>query len=188
MDRSAKPTEDCLFIDPLKEGVLKLHNITSQGSNKKGGIISAYNVTDKNQKISFKPLDIPDIDENENYWIYDYIKKKVQSVKKNETFNEEIESGGFGWYIILPETDKSTCFGLIDKYVSFRAVENIIDNEKSQVNIIHETGTVGWATKKVAKRVLINDIDVTKEVKQNGDFYTVSITEQNKNEVLILEW
>ena len=32
MDRSAKPTEDCLFIDPLKEGVLKLQNVASWGS------------------------------------------------------------------------------------------------------------------------------------------------------------
>lgn len=77
MDRSAKPTDDCLFVNPLEIGVLKLHNVTSWGSNQKGGIISAHNITKKTQNVSFKPMDIFDLEVCENYWVYDYLKKKV---------------------------------------------------------------------------------------------------------------
>ena len=35
MDRSAKPTEDCVFSDPLEGGVLKLHNVAPWGGDKK---------------------------------------------------------------------------------------------------------------------------------------------------------
>ena len=38
MDRAAKPTEDCVFTDPLTNGVLKLHNVASYGEKKAGGI------------------------------------------------------------------------------------------------------------------------------------------------------
>lgn len=156
--------------------------------DKKGGIIVSHNITNKTQKVSFKPNDIPDLEKSENYWVYDYLKKKVQSIKRTDTYNDELESNIFGWYIILPENGKSTCFGLLEKYVSFKAVESIVDEDKTQVNVLHETGTVGWATKTPAKRVIINGIDVTHDVKQNGEFYTVVHKQKNSKEVIILEW
>ncbi|KAK8836219.1 hypothetical protein M9Y10_039851 [Tritrichomonas musculus] len=188
MDRSAKPTEDCLFIDPLKEGVLKLHNVTSWGQKKKGGIISAYNVSPSNQKVSFTPSDIPDIEKSDRYWIYNFIKKNVVSLGKNEAFSDDIESGGFGWYVILPETGNIDCFGLIDKYVCFQAVENITENGNTQTVVLHATGTVGWASKKAAKKVVLNGSDVTKDVKQNGEFFTLNIPENDAKAVLTFEW
>lgn len=154
----------------------------------KGGIISCHNITNDQQKFSFKPSDIPDIENNENYWIYDYLKNKVQLIKREETYNDELKVNEFGWYIILPEIEKFTCFGLLDKFVSFKAVESIINNENSQVNIILNTGTVGWASKQSAKKVLINGIDHTSEVKQNGEFYSISLPSNKSKEILILEW
>ena len=188
MDRSAKPTEDCLFINPLKEGVLKLHNITRFGGKRIGGIISAYNVSGQQQKVTFSARDIPDIEVSEHYWIYDFIKKKVQFFGKNDKFNDEIESGGFGWYVILPEVEHLTCFGLLDKYVGFQAVESIVENNNTQIIVLHSTGTVGWASKQAAKKVIVNNVDLTKEVKQNGDFYTISVPENDSKEVIIIEW
>lgn len=44
MDRSAKPAQDCIFSDPMKEGVLKLHNIASYGDKKTGGM-AVFNLT-----------------------------------------------------------------------------------------------------------------------------------------------
>ena len=188
MNRSAKPTEDCLFVDPLKEGVLKIHNIASWGENRIGGIIAAYNLTNKKQNVSFKVKDIPDIEASERYWIYDSIKKKVLSLGSDESFNDEIEATKFGWYIILPQIENGSCFGLINKYVSFKAVESIDNKENLQVITLHETGTVGWASKKPAKKVSINGVDVTKEVKSNGEFYTVELPENPKKEIVVIEW
>lgn len=35
MERSAKPTADCIFTDPMKSGVLKLTNVAAHGQKKK---------------------------------------------------------------------------------------------------------------------------------------------------------
>lgn len=131
---------------------------------------------------------LPDIEKSDRYWIYNFIKKNVVSLGKNEAFSDEIESGGFGWYVILPETGNIDCFGLIDKYVCFQAVENIVENGNTQTVVLHETGTVGWASKKAAKKVLINGVDATKDVKQNGEFYTITLPEGEAKEVLTFEW
>ena len=109
-------------------------------------------------------------------------------MKRNETYNDEIDSNNLGWYIVLPQFEKWTCCGLLDKYVGFKAVECIIDNEKTQVIVIHETGSVGWAAKNAAKKVTINGIDETNNVKQNGEFYTVNIKQKHTKGVLVLEW
>lgn len=66
--------------------------------------------------------------------------------------------------------------------------ENVVETPNSQVITLHESGTVGWASKKPAKKVTINGVDSTKDVKQNGEFYTVTIQESNQKETLILEW
>lgn len=190
MNRSAKPTEDCMFIDPLKEGILKLHNVCSWGGkeNNKGAIISAYNLTNKKQKSSFKVDDIPDIEHADRYWIYDYLNKKVHSLGKKDAFEIEIESNEYGWYLILPETDDVTCFGLINKYVSSKAVESIANSPNTQVVVLHETGIVGWASKKSIKRVTVNGVDKTKDVKTNGDFHTIELPENESKEVVIFEY
>lgn len=77
---------------------------------------------------------------------------------------------------------------MLDKYVCFKAVECIVDSEKTQVNVIHESGTVGWAAKHPAKKVTVNGIDVTNNIQQNGQFYTINLQSNNSKEVLILEW
>lgn len=46
MDHSAKPTEDCMFSNPMETGVLKLQNTASWGADRKGGGIAVYNLTD----------------------------------------------------------------------------------------------------------------------------------------------
>ena len=129
MDRAAKPTEDCVFTDPLTNGVLKLHNIASYGEKKAGGI-AAYNLTDKKQFLSFAPADIPDLDQADTYLVYDYFGKKVKTLGRYEKYEDTMEAGGYGWFVILPVGKNGTCLGLLDKYAGFMAVESIY--EKAQ--------------------------------------------------------
>lgn len=116
------------------------------------------------------------------------MKKKVCSVSSNDSFKDEIDVSGYGWYLILPETQNLTCFGLINKYVSFKAVENIVESSNSQVVVLHETGVVGWATKKVVKKVTVNGVDMTKDIKSIGEFHTIELAEKDTKEVVIFEW
>lgn len=71
-----------MFSDPMKTGVLKLHNTASWGSVKKGGGIAVYNLTDGIQDFSFRPADIPQLEESDNYWVYDYFAKNAFSLGK----------------------------------------------------------------------------------------------------------
>ena len=108
MDHSAKPTEDCMFSDPMKTGVLKLHNTASWGSVKKGGGIAVYNLTDGIQDFSFRPADIPQLEESDNYWVYDYFAKDAFSLGKQESYESRLDLGGFGWFRPASKGAKST--------------------------------------------------------------------------------
>ena len=101
MDHSAKPTEDCMFSDPMKTGVLKLHNTASWGSVKKGGGIAVYNLTDGIQDFSFRPADIPQLEESDNYWVYDYFaEKRFFRWANRKSYESRLDLGGFGWFVL----------------------------------------------------------------------------------------
>lgn len=188
MDRSAKPTEDCIFTNPLKEGVLKLHNIASWGTSRNGGGIAAYNLTDKQQTVAFQPADIPDLAVSEQYWVYDYFAKKLFSLARNEIYKAEVESRGFSWYVILPQGHNSSCFGLLDKYVGFSGVESISETENMETIILHASGNIGWASKQVPQEVMIDGISVTQKAERNGDLFHLSLPEGKKKTVLSIRW
>lgn len=188
MKRSAKPTEDCIFINPMKEGVLKLHNVASWGEDKNGGGIAVYNLTNKQQSVVFKPSDIPDLAISNEYWIYDYFGKKLSSLKRNELYEDNIEKNGFSWYVILPKGNHSSCLGLLDKYVGFSAIENIYENENIETIVFQSTGTIGWASEKIPKEVMVDGINVTKKVKESGKLFTLTLPEAKKKMVLSIRW
>ena len=87
MDRSAKPAQDCIFSDPMKEGVLKLHNIASYGDKKAGGM-AVFNLTDRMQPFSFCPGDILDLEVAHTYRVYDYFSKKAFSLTGMKNMKE----------------------------------------------------------------------------------------------------
>lgn len=188
MDRSAKPTEDCVFTDPTKEGVLKLHNAAPWGADRKGGGIAAYNLTNRRQTVAFTPADIPGLDEAERYWVYDFLQKKAQSLAKNEQYQDALEADGFAWYVILPQSGSGSCLGLLDKYVGFTAVESVQENDGTAVIVLHESGTVGWASEKAPKKVIAGTKDVTANVKKSGGLYILPLPETGDKAVISITW
>ncbi|MCI6732918.1 MAG: alpha-galactosidase [Lachnospiraceae bacterium] len=188
MDRSAKPTEDCIFTDPMENGVLKLHNVAPWGADRKGGGIAAYNLTTQQQTVTFMPADIPDLAVSDQYWVYDYFERKVRSLGRNEIYEDTVESRGFAWYVILPQGKNSTCLGLLDKYAGFSAVESIHEGEDAEIVVLQASGTLGWASPKEPKIVMIDAVDVTKEVKKSGELYILSLPETINKTVLSIRW
>ena len=188
MDRSAKPTEDCIFSNPLESGVLKLHNVASWGDGRKGGGIAGYNLTDVQQTITFSPEEIPDLDVSERYWVYDFFHKKLSSIDRAEQYTDTIERGGFAWYVILPQIARCTCFGLLDKYVGFSAVESVQTSENADVFVLHASGTVGWTALNKPAKVMAGAFDMTQEVQMQGDFYTLCFPETANKAVISIIW
>ena len=188
MDRSAKPTEDCIFTNPMENGVLKLHNVAPWGGDRKGGGIAAYNLTTKQQTVTFMPADIPDLAVSEQYWVYDYFERKVRSLGRNEIYADTVEGRGFAWYVILPQGQNSSCLGLLDKYVGFSAVESIHEDENAEIVVLRASGTLGWVSLKAPQKVMIDAVDATKEVKKSGELYILSLPETINKTVLSIRW
>lgn len=188
MDRSAKPTEDCMFVDPTKQGVLKLHNAASMGEDQKGGGIAIYNLTKENQTFSFRASDVPELAGFDQYWIYDYFKGEAFSLERDEEYEGTVQSGGFAWFIIIPKGKQSSCFGLIDKYAGFLAVESICENESTTVAVIHESGALAWMSEKIPQKVKINGEDITENVERNDCLYILRIPETSHKAVLSIDW
>lgn len=188
MERSAKPTEDCIFSNPLESGVLKLHNVALWGNTCKGGGIAGYNLTDMKQTITFSPEEITDLDVFDQYWVYDFFKRKLNLIDRAEQYIDTIEGGGFAWYVILPQTGRCACFGLLDKYVGFSAVESVQTSENTDVLVIHESGTVGFASLNKPKKVMAGALDVTQEIQVQGNFYSLCLSETANKAVLSIIW
>ena len=184
MDRSAKPTEDCIFSNPTESGVLKLHNVGSWGECGKGGGIAAYNLTGQRQSYVFKPTDIPDIEIANEYWIYDFFGKKVFGLKQNESYEGILEADGFAWFVILPKKETASCLGLLNKYAGFTAVESMQESEDTLIAVIRESGMVGWISEKEPRKVTVGSVDITKKVQKDGNLYSVLLQEISSKMVL----
>lgn len=188
MDRAAKPTEDCIFSNPMESGVLKLHNVAPWGNFGKGGGIAVYNLTKSRQTFTLKPADIPDLEVSEMYWVYDYFEKKVSAVGRNDIYKSTAAKNGFCWFIILPQGRNCSCLGLLDKYVGFTAIESICENDNTEIFVIKESGTLGWISEKEFQKVMINAVDVTEDVKKEDKLYSLSISESCSKMVLSIVW
>ena len=188
MDRAAKPTEDSVFSNPMESGVLKLHNVAAWGNRGKGGGIAIYNLTKEQQTFSFKPTDIPDLEASEMYWVYDYFEKKVSSVRRDDKYEGTVGQNGFCWFIILPKGINSSCLGLLNKYVGFAAIESICENDDTEIVVVRESGAFGFISEKEFKKVMINAVDVTEDVKKKDKLYTISIPESSPKMVVSIVW
>lgn len=188
MDRAAKPTADCVFSDPMKNGVLKLHNTAPWGANEKGGGIAVYNLTKQQQTFEFGPADIPDLEIADTYWIFDYFEKKVFSLDRNGRYQGMMERDGFAWFVVLPKGKAGSCLGLLDKYVGFTAMESIYQDENTQIVVLKESGTTAWLSEKDPKKIMVNALDVTGQVKKEDKLYTIPIPEGPSKTVLSVSW
>ena len=187
MERSAKPTVDCAFSDPLAEGVLKLHNVAPYG-DRKGGGIAAFNLTGQRQGFSFQPSDIPELTVADTYWVYDYFGRKAFTLARNERYEGTLDAEGYGWFVVLPMEGTGTTLGLLDKFVGFTAVESICEQDGSLTAVLHESGSIGWLSEKEPKHVWANGVEVTAQVEHQGNLYVVDLPETSHKLVLTLLW
>ena len=183
MDRSAKPTDDCIFRDPRQNGVLKLHNVTARG-----GGIAVYNLTDRPQTFSFTAADIPELDDSQPHWVYDWFGRKAVRLAPGERFAGTVEAGGYGWYPVLPTGRHAALLGLVQKYVGFAALETVQETDAATLFVVREQGPLGWMADQPPRRVTVNTVDCTDLVQQDGALYTLPLPESGDKAVVVLEW
>jgi hypothetical protein len=214
MDRSAKPTEDCMFLNPMKDGVLKLQNTAPWGGDKTGGGIAVYNLTGREQPYSIAPTDVVGLEQADKYWVYDYFHARMFTLNRQGRYDSVLEKDGFGWFVLLPKIAHAAFLGLLDKYVGFAAVESIVEagGTSSAVEsiadtdgtasaagsiaeaggittaVIRESGTVGWLAEQEPQKVLVNGVDVTEQVERQDCLYKIALPEAAVKTVVTVIW
>lgn len=187
MDRSARPSDDCVFSDPTAGGVLKLHNVASYGGIQKAGGFAVYNLTGQRQEFSFSPAEIPDLEAADTYCLYDYFRKKSVLLDRYGRYEDTLKENGFGWFLLLPCGQHVTFLGLLKKYAGFMAVESICESEDTSIAVIRESGLLGWSSEKEPAKVTLNGIDMTGSIKKQDGLYTLSLPETSEKAVLCIE-
>ena len=188
MDRSAKPTDDCVFTDPIKTGFLKLQNTARYGQDLIGGGIAVFNLSDKEIACSLSPAEISGITKCDRYVVFDYFRGMIHNVSCEESIECIVEGGGFGWFVVLPMTGSCTCLGLMDKYVGFTTVESIIDGQDSQKAILHGSGTITWASERSPKHVEVNGQDMTDLIQRNGELIQLPLPDKAGQTIIELQF
>jgi hypothetical protein len=187
MARSARPTEDCIFMDPVKEGVLKLSNYAACGDSAYAGGIAAYNLTGSRQTVSFAPEEVPEIAGAEKYWVYDYFRKVARLLRAGEKYEAEIDKDGYAWYVIVPAVNKAAFLGLLDKYAGVAAAENITENSDSVTFVMKASGRTGWLSETEPSAVYLNGEDITDKVVSEGCLYYADMQESAETAILTIK-
>ena len=187
MDRSAMPTEDCVFTDPRKEGVLKLHNTGTREDGTRGGGIAVLNLTGQEQSFRFSAKEIPELTE-EKYWMFDFMKGTVTLVEQTDEIEGSLGAGEFAWYVFLPAGKNMSCLGLLDKYAGFMAAEHTAAHDDCDILVLAESGQIGWSSKKNIRRVTADGTDVTSQVSKNRELFKISLPPRKGKVVLTIEW
>ncbi len=167
MDRSAMVSEDSIFVNPLTEGVLKVQNVATLDNGEKVGVIAIFNLTDDIQTAVLSSNDIPELDNDKKYWIYDYRGKKSFLLESNN-LDIRLNTGEYGYYILIPDNNGFASLGLSDKYVGFMGAQcETIDDYVVNMHV-RESGKISWLSLKKPISVIVNDIDYTNKLSCNG--------------------
>ena len=192
MDRPALPTEDCVFVDPMKEGVLKLSNTADCGRKKAGGI-AVYNLTEVSQTYRIAPGDVRELAGGGTYLVYDYFRRNAQICAGTDCVTAELKAGGFAWHQMIPFEHGAVFLGLTEKYVGFSAVEDMWFTQSGMTGILREQGRSGFACIRKPDKIFCNGADVTGRLTEENcagrvSIYTVNLQPKCERAVLEVWW
>ncbi len=188
MERSAQPAEECIFSDPMKDGVLKLQNCGRYGIVEKAGGIAVFNLTGERQDYRISPAEVPELDPERNYIVYDYRKGTAMTLTGAETLAGSLEAGDYGWFVFVPEGKNGSCLGLRDKYAGFTAVEASFAEGDTDTHILHGSGDVAFFSARKPVRAAANGADVTGQIESAGNIHTLRLPERAGKTVVSITW
>ena len=140
-DQPALPTRDMLFMDPLEKPVA-LKAFTKAGL---GGAIGVFNVFKGHEPIAseIRPTDVEGL-EAASYLAYEHYSGVAKVMKPGEAWAAEIEKGGNRLYMIAPIQDGFAPIGLLDKFLSLKAIESVRPESASLRLRVRESGRFGF--------------------------------------------
>ena len=181
MERAAMPSPDCLFNDPLQEGVIKLVNLADCGiAGKKGGAVAVYNLTDKTQETRICAGDIFDLPKGD-YLCVDVMEKKIMgwvSESGGGDFPISVDKNGFGLYLFVPFNGEYAAIGLMEKYISFLGLQEVKALPDGFLAIVKECGPFGFYAEKKVRSVTVNGIDQKNHLEERGGLYRINAHEE----------
>lgn len=180
MQRTAMPAQDSLFENPLQKGLIKLTNIGKYGGgNQNGGAIAVYNVCGKAQETRISVKDIHDLGKGE-YVIYDWMDRRViEDGKQIVCADKECRL-----YLILSAGKEVMPIGLLDKYISFHALEAITVTEDMAVVVLKDGGEFGFLGEK-PKKIWINGKEKSRELKEKNGIWSIGTGAAGTTTVLL---
>lgn len=180
MQRTAMPAQDSLFENPLQKGLIKLTNIGKYGGgNQNGGAIAVYNVCGKAQETRISVKDIHDLGKGE-YVIYDWMDRRViEDGEQIVCADKECRL-----YLILPAGKEVMPIGLLDKYISFHALEAITVTENMAVVVLKDGGEFGFLGEK-PKKIWINGKEKSRELKEKNGIWSIGTGAAGTTTVLL---
>lgn len=182
MDRPALPGADCMFTDPLKEGLVKLTNIADCGlAGKKGGAVALYNLTDKAQTGTLSVADIPDLPEGRYLCIDGFGGKVSGSMCKafGDSFTVTLDKNGFALYLFVPFDGVCAVTGLVNKYISFLGLADVKMLPDGFLAVAKENGTFGFYTEKKVCSVKVNGTEMKDALEEENGMYRLKTEESS---------
>ena len=186
MDRGAKPSPDCIFTDPRKEGFCKLTNVAGCGERHKAGGVAAFNISPSLQKGTISPADIYDL-EGERFLVYDYFKEEAMVMDHEQKAEISVEADGVAFYLILPYQEDVIFCGLLDKYISFHPIMEVKHESNMTMAILRQGGKAAFFSKKNVCKILVNGKDVTPLLDRKGYLYQIDCMQEAGTVVLMIE-
>lgn len=187
MDRSACVSEDNAFSDPYSECGIKVQNVGTLCDGRKAGVVTAFNLTGKEQHVRISVADVPELDRCGAYYLYDYFNKKAEYLGAGDSKEVILKADEYAYFILMPCTDKSDvlCLGLAEKYLGFLTV-NEISSDNNEVDIfVPEQGNITFIASKAPLYVKVNGVDHTEKlVAVNDNVYELK-EEPSKAEMRI---
>lgn len=187
MDRSAQPTEDCVFRDPRKDGVLKLQNTVSGKACRAGGL-AVFNLTGKAQPFTIGPGQLAELPRAEAWLVYDWFRKKASVVQADGLQTGILEPEAYGWYLLFPINGDFVPLGLTEKYVSPGALESLRVQTREARFRLRQTGTSAWWCRHTPRQVRLNGQDLTACLRFTGGLWELPLPEAAEPADLTVYW
>lgn len=179
-EKTARPTEDSLFLDMSFNEIFKIFNY-----NKFGGVIAAFNLSNKDTplKKGVRPRDIEGCNDGK-YAVYSHNKKKFFILSANEEINVTLSGVEFDIFTVMPIKDGRAVFGLTDKYNSGASVYDMKNFNGDLYLTLSGGGAFAMYSEKKPRKILIDGRDA--EFSYNDFIVSLEFESDEASEISVI--
>ena len=156
-DVPALPTEDCLF--QINDNRL-FKSFSKVGDT---GVLGVWNTDDADEVSgTISPSDVNGLEDG-NYVVYDYFSKSVAVQQVSDSIPLTLKRKGYKLYGVVPLKNDIALIGLINKYISAKAIKSQHIKSDAVEVTLHEGGTFGAFLPTKPKEIMVNGKSIDDE-------------------------